>query len=102
MAMRRGKIPPPNRVPQNTAGMAFREIESITAASWGPLPDGKGPQTQVHLTIRLKGAPLPLIMRCKTAAAVDQLVAMLERHRNDVWPGPDLEGGPHAADHPAG
>ncbi|HEV3312432.1 MAG TPA: hypothetical protein VG815_18120 [Chloroflexota bacterium] len=78
------KLPPVNRTPENTAGMAFLPIEDYHVGSWGPLPDGKGPSTQVHFTIRVEG--LPFVIRLKSADACDTLIAALQRHRYDVWP----------------
>ncbi len=83
-------IPPGSRIPENTGGLAFFDIEEIHVGSWGPLPDGKGPQTQVHLTFRTRGSP-PFVMRFKGPHTLGQLISMLERHRNDVWPGGDAQ-----------
>jgi hypothetical protein len=80
------KLPPPDRIPQNVAGMAILPIESYTVASYGPQPDGRPPQTEVHLVIRVRGLPEPLVMRLKSADAADTLIAALQRHRFDIWP----------------
>jgi hypothetical protein len=79
-------LPPPNRIPRNTAGLAFLPIEEYEVVEWGPLPDGKGPSTQVHFVLRIQGSEIPLVMRLKSAEACDTLIAALQRHRNGVWP----------------
>ncbi len=80
-------LPPPNRVPQNIAGMAFLEVQALHVSSWSSLPDGKGPSTQVHLRLDVPGLSAPLIVRFKGPDTLDLLIQALERHRNDVWPG---------------
>ena len=87
--MPRDRLPPMNRVPVNTAGVRYFELEEYGVHSWGELPDGKGPATQVHLVLSVKGANAPLVMRFKSPAALDLFIASLSRHRFDVWPGKD-------------
>jgi hypothetical protein len=79
-------LPPPNRVPKNTSGMAVIPIESYDVASWGPEPDGKGQQTEVHFMLNLRGIEAPIAMRLKSRRAADELLAALKRHIDDVWP----------------
>lgn len=62
------------------------EIESLEIASWCPTPDASGPATQVHMTIRLKGIDLPLIMRFKGPATLGLLIDKLTEYRREVWP----------------
>lgn len=59
-------------------------IEEYTVGSWCPTPDGTGPATAVCIELRVDGLP-PLIMRLKTPAAVNKMIAALEKHRDDVW-----------------
>ena len=64
-------------------------IEDYCVGSWCPTPDGTGPATAVALELRLKTRSteiVSVIMRLKTPQAVDQMIAALEKHRNDVWP----------------
>lgn len=85
-----GMLPPPNRIPLNLADLGIIGIKEYGVASWCPTPDGSGSAEAVvlHLTIEwVLGADLQLGLRLKTPRAVDELIAMLERHRNDVWPG---------------
>ncbi|KKM78113.1 hypothetical protein LCGC14_1363210 [marine sediment metagenome] len=79
------KLPDVNRVPENLEGMDIVLTKGYTVASWCPLPDGKVPSTQVHLVLEMpiKGK---LVLRLKTKEAVNTLIKVLERHRNDVWP----------------
>lgn len=88
----RDKIPPPpaNRIPENVGGQGYYEIESLHVNSWNPLPDGKGPSTQVHVSVHVKQLPYPLVMRFKGPNTLGTLIESLERHRNDVWPAGDV------------
>ncbi len=83
---RRYKAPPASRIPENVEGPRG-EIEEIHIGSWCPLPDGRGPATQVHMTIRIRGLDIPLVLRFKGPVTLDRLIDSLERHRYDVWPG---------------
>ncbi len=87
-----GKLPPSNRIPLNLDGKPLFKISHYHIGSWCPLPDGKGPAEAVafHLVVELadgSGDLLEMALRLKTPRAVDELIASLERHRNDVWPG---------------
>ncbi len=88
----RRRAPPVNPIPQNVTG-AFAEIKELHVSSWNPLPDGKGPSTQVHLRIDLKDFDVPFVMRFKGPDTLDQLIDALERHRYDVWPTKGDQGG---------
>ncbi len=82
-------LPPPNRIPVNLADVGIVGIQGYGVASWCPTSDGSGPAEAVvlHMTLDLtNGGELQLGLRLKSARAVDEMVAMLERHRNDVWP----------------
>lgn len=87
----RDKIPPPpaSRIPENVTGQGYYEIEELHVNSWNPLPDGKGPSTQVHVSVVVKQLPYPLVMRFKGPNTLGTLIESLERHRNDVWPAGD-------------
>lgn len=84
-------LPPPNRIPLSLAELGIRNIREYGVASWCPTPDGSGPAEAVvvHLTIETDLGDLQLGLRLKTPRAVDEMIACLERHRNDVWPGGD-------------
>lgn len=91
------KLPPQNRIPQNLEDFKrpFFEIVEYGVASWCPEKDGKGPMTAValHLTIKMGDKLCELVMRLKTPRAVDEMIALLERNRDNVWPGGDSPGG---------
>lgn len=64
-------------------------IEEYTVASWCPTPDGTGPATAVAIDLRIRWNPstvVSAIMRLKTRRAVDDMIAALQKHRDDVWP----------------
>lgn len=70
------RAPPP--------GTKFVDVESLDVASWCPTPDASGPATQVHVIVRVPGAEL--VMRLKSARAVQELIDALAEHRNYTWP----------------
>lgn len=71
---------------RNLAGVAYLNIEDINIAEFHELPDGQGPPSQVHMTINVRGIPIPLVMRFKGPDTLDSIVAALVKHRNNVWP----------------
>jgi hypothetical protein len=83
------RLPPANRIPAGLAGRPIFRITEYGVASWCPTPDGSGPAEAVvmHLTLDVGGERVELGLRLKSPRAVDELIALLERHRNDVWPG---------------
>ena len=83
------KLPPQNRIPENLDDRPMLEIVEYGVASWSPERDGKGPMTAValHLKVRIGEREfLEFVMRLKTPRAVDEMIALLERNRNNVWP----------------
>jgi hypothetical protein len=60
-------------------------ILSYRVVSWCPTMDGSGPATAVGLILDVGGVP-PLVMRLKTRQAVDDMIAALQTHRDDVFP----------------
>jgi hypothetical protein len=79
-------LPPVNRVPRNLTGQSYLEIVGVGCSSYCPGQDGKGPMTEVHLRIEMKDC-VPFVLRIGNKESCDKIIAMLERHRNDVWPG---------------
>jgi hypothetical protein len=84
------KLPPPNRLPQGIDGRGVCRITEFGVGSWCPTPDGSGPAEAVVFHFKVltgDGSEMEMGLRLKSAERVDELIAMLERHRNDVWPG---------------
>ena len=80
------QIPESNRIPINVEDLGIKaEFDGYTVCSWNPEKDGKGPSTQVHLLMNFKNG-ISFAIRMKTKNAVNQMIAVLEFHRNDVWP----------------
>ncbi len=55
---------------------------------WRPGPPRSGPATQVHLLMSLPlddRQPIKLVLRLKSARALDELVGILLDHRKEVW-----------------
>jgi hypothetical protein len=88
-------VPPMKPVDRNVADLPPAPATAgYNVYSWSPGKAGEGvPSTQVHLVL-----PIPdgsVTMRLKSARAVDEMIAVLLQHRNDVWPEP---GGPMTPD----
>jgi hypothetical protein len=67
-------------------GQAFLDIQEFGVASWSPGAEGEGvPPTQVHVLMRVGGVDMPLILRLKSRAVTDSLIAALIEHRDYVW-----------------
>lgn len=71
--------------PNKFTGMRMLPVESTTVSSWTPLLDGAGRSTEVHVVFKLRDADAVVVTRLKSARAVNELIAALETHRNDVW-----------------
>ncbi len=83
-------LPPMDGTATPLAGRGVFRVTEYGVASWCPSPDGSGPAEAVvlHLKIDAPGGPIELGLNLRTPEAVNTLVAMLLRHRDDVWPGP--------------
>jgi hypothetical protein len=89
---RRAMLPPVNG-PTYLAGLTFLEIEEVVVGAFCPDDEAKLPPIQVHVQIRLKGNPTPLVLRFKGPVSLDRFIAQLEWARGEVWPAaPDSTG----------
>jgi hypothetical protein len=59
--------------------------EGYSVQSWRPGPPRSGPPTQVHLVLSLPIEDAKLVLRLKSARALDELVGVLLNHRQEVW-----------------
>lgn len=63
------------------------EVDSITIANWCPSPDGTGRPQQVHVLLDICGLEeVSIAIRFKSRRGLDNFVADLLSHANDVWP----------------
>jgi len=60
-------------------------IESYSIGAWCPTPDGSGPPEAVAIQLNIPGLGFPLFMRLKSRRAVDEMIEVLAKHRDDVW-----------------
>lgn len=83
------KLPPANRIPVDLSKISIKYVKEYHVGSWCPTSDGSGPAEAVVLNLVLATdfGDLNIGLRLKSPRAVDELIATLERHRNDVWPG---------------
>jgi len=58
-------------------------VGEYSVYSWCPTPDGTGPATQVHLHFHTDLGKIAV--RLKSARACDELIKVLQEHREDVW-----------------
>ena len=77
--------------PHGASGQLFGvTVTEYTVGSWCPTPDGSGPAEAVSMQfmtdVNLKSTMLSFFLRLKSPAAVDEMIAALVRHRDDVWP----------------
>lgn len=64
------------------------ESEEFKIASWSPGADGEGiPPTQVHMVFRAKDANAIFVLRLKSRAVTDEIIAALIEHRDFVYGG---------------
>ena len=80
-------LPPVDRIPEsNVSGIA---VTGIYVVEWHDTPEPTGRPVAVALLLSMPSV-LPeggrAVMRLKSAAVTDELVAALIRHRNGVWP----------------
>ncbi len=64
----------------------FMLDEGYEVYGWFPLPDAQGGPTQVHVTFRNRSLGMGVVIRLKSARAVNELIAAVRRHRDEVWP----------------
>ncbi len=61
--------------------------EGYEVCSWRPGPPRSGPPTQVHLIMALPVPGAKMVLRLKSARALDEFVGVLLNHRKEVWGG---------------
>jgi len=59
--------------------------DEYAVRDWRPGPPGSGPTTQVHLLIPI-ASDVQVVLRLKSARALDELVGVLLEYRREVWP----------------
>ena len=73
----------------------YREIipsEGYEIVEWKPTQDGTGPATAVCLVMPFSmrdedgSMTVSIMLRLKSRQAVDELISIMETHRNGVWP----------------
>lgn len=78
----RRRLPPPSGASGPLYG---RTVRQFTVCSWTPTPDGSGPPVAVAIDIELVDGE-HFVLRMKSAAAVDDTIQALLRHKRHVWP----------------
>jgi hypothetical protein len=75
----------PSRLPvSNVRAMAVNELHVV---EWHNKPEPVGRPDCVAFVLELHGFDVPLVVRLKSAAAVNDVIGALERHRDGCWPG---------------
>lgn len=66
--------------------VSYYDVTGMEVASWSPGAAGEDvPPTQVHLLIPVGDTGVTLVVRLKSRAACDSLIAALIDHRDDVF-----------------
>lgn len=60
------------------------DLDEIEVISWCPNTLGENP-TQVWMMIKAKSLPAPIIVRFKSARAIDEIIDALIKHADDVF-----------------
>jgi hypothetical protein len=87
--MRSQKIPDPKELEEpcddgETSFLLLPE-KGYEVCSWRPGPPRSGPPTQVHLLMALPVPGAKMVLRLKSARALDELVGILLQYRQEVW-----------------
>lgn len=80
------ELPPAEFSGRNLDEKPHIALDGYHVYSWTPERGGRGKPEQVHVVFELEDPPLNFFMAMKSPRALDELVAALLRHRNDVWP----------------
>lgn len=62
------------------------DVTQYDVAEWCSTQDGSGPPEHVHLRFTLADLPADFVIRFKSAAELDRLIALLSQYRQRVWP----------------
>lgn len=86
------ELPPVTEEVHNLDQEAIFEIEEYRVLEWHPERDAQGKPTMVVMMLHIKGVDdYKFGLRFKSALAVNELIAMLRRHRDAVWPRWDIK-----------
>jgi hypothetical protein len=81
---RRQDLPEIEVLEENVAEHRVPKDRVYEVCTWGSGPAGSGaPGTEVHVLLALNGGHV--VLRLKTARALDEFVGVLLVHRKDVW-----------------
>lgn len=82
-----------NRIPTNMRDGVYVGMPKggLSVCAWTPEEDGKGRATQVHLVMNLREldeslGDVNLVHRMKSGPGADQLIRLLAKYRDEVWP----------------
>ena len=80
------ELPPVHNVGRNLADIPHIPLDSYSVNEWTPERDGLGKTTEVHIIFDVREPPFAFVMALKSPRAVNELIGILARHRNSVWP----------------
>jgi hypothetical protein len=90
MSKKPRRTPRPLPEPSGPTGQRFGlRVTEYHVGSWCPTPDGTGPAEAVAIQVMTTDPKVTFIIRLKSPAAVDEMIAALQRHKTDVWPEDD-------------
>ena len=82
-----------NKVIRSMAGnpLVGPMIEGYDVGAWCPSTDGTGKPTAVAFSLKVRGLG-DMVVRLKSPRAVDELVALLQKYKGEVWPDAASDG----------
>lgn len=87
----RVELPPVTEDVKNLDQERIIQIDEYGVFEWHEEKDGQGEPTMVVLMMKIgQLEDIQLGLRFKSAVAVNELIAMLRRHRDGVWPRWDI------------
>lgn len=68
-------------------------VEGYSVGAWCPTSDGSGKPEAVGISFKLKMGDI--VLRLKSVRAVDEMIALLEQYKHEVWPDATASDGQH-------
>jgi hypothetical protein len=67
------------------AALIGPKVNGYSVGSWCPTPDGSGKPVAVAISLDVSGIG-DIVVRLKTPDAVDNMVQLLLKYKQEVWP----------------
>ena len=84
--MKKQKLPPIQNVGRNLKDVPHLKLDGYHVSEWCPEEDGLGKSQEVHIVFDLVDPQVSFVLALKSPRALDEMVGVLLRSRNSVWP----------------